>query len=404
MRIGKCTVACAAVCLSAAVGHAQQRGLTLEQVLERARERAPQVVSARLALDEARGRLLGADLRFQSNPELEASIGTRRADGEDSTEFEIGVGQWFEPPSRRAARVAGANAALARGAADLEEATRLVLHDAGRAYFRALHAQERIRLLGANQQLADRIASVAEQRYKAGDIAVLDVNIARTSVARARADREVAEAARVLALGELRTLLQLDEGLIVAGSFASIPSMDLSALVQSALNRPELRALEADVAEAEADARLGQSLARADYGFQARYAREEGDQIIVGGFAITLPIFSRGQELQATGRARATRLRAALDAARTRIDVEVRSAHEAYSRLLAAVRALDAAVPGLDENDALTTRSYEVGELGLPELLLIRREILETRLQHLDALLEAALAQTDLEASAGLLQ
>jgi outer membrane protein TolC len=52
----------------------------------------------------------------------------------------------------------------------------------------------------------------------------------------------------------------------------------------------------------------------------------------------------------------------------------------------------------------LTTRSFEVGQLGLPELLLIRREILDTRFQYLDALLEAALARIDLDASAGVLR
>jgi cobalt-zinc-cadmium efflux system outer membrane protein len=62
------------------------------------------------------------------------------------------------------------------------------------------------------------------------------------------------------------------------------------------------------------------------------------------------------------------------------------------------------AVAGLDENERLTTRSFEVGQLGLPELLLIRREILETRFQHLDALLEAALARVNLDASAAILR
>jgi outer membrane protein TolC len=61
-------------------------------------------------------------------------------------------------------------------------------------------------------------------------------------------------------------------------------------------------------------------------------------------------------------------------------------------------------IPGLDENEQLTTRSFDVGQIGLPDLLLIRREILETRLQYLDALLEAALARTDLDASSGILR
>jgi cobalt-zinc-cadmium efflux system outer membrane protein len=118
-----------------------------------------------------------------------------------------------------------------------------------------------------------------------------------------------------------------------------------------------------------------------------------------------LPVFSKGQELQAVGLARAARLRTELDAARTRVQIEVRSAFEVYSRRIAAISVLESdAIPGLDENETLTARSFEVGQLGLPELLLIRREILDTRSQYLDALLEAALARIDLDASAGVLR
>jgi cobalt-zinc-cadmium efflux system outer membrane protein len=62
------------------------------------------------------------------------------------------------------------------------------------------------------------------------------------------------------------------------------------------------------------------------------------------------------------------------------------------------------AIPGLGENEQLTTRSFDVGQIGLPDLLLIRREILETRSQYLDALLEAVMARTDLDAAAGILR
>ncbi len=120
---------------------------------------------------------------------------------------------------------------------------------------------------------------------------------------------------------------------------------------------------------------------------------------------MTLPMFSKGQEQRAVASARAIRLHAELDAARTRVQLEVRAAFDAYTRRLAAVSVLEAeAIPGLDENEQLSTRSFEVGQLGLPELLLIRREILDTRSQYLDALLEAALARIDLDASAAILR
>jgi len=233
----------------------------------------------------------------------------------------------------------------------------------------------------------------------------LDVNLARASLARVRADREGAEASKALALGELRQLLRLDDSLTVDGPLFSPARADLNAVLESVSNRPELRALEAGIQQAEAELRLGQSFTKPDYGVGMRYSREEGDHIVLGGMTVSLPFFAKGQEQQAAGTARAARLRAELDAAKARVQAEVRASFDAYNRRVAAVQTLEAeAIPGLDENERLTTRSFEVGQLGLPELLLIRREILETRFQYLDALLEAVLARTDLDASAGILQ
>jgi outer membrane protein, heavy metal efflux system len=379
--------------------------MTLAEVLARAREQAPQVVSARLALEEARGRLVGASVRLQSNPQIDGAIGNRNGPDTRFTDFELGFGQAVEPSARRSARIDGANAAIAQSTAHVDDIMRSVLRTAASAYYRAVHANDRIRLLNASYEIATGIYSTADRRFKAGDIAVLDVNIAKASLARVRAQREGAEASKSLALGELRQLLRLDVDVNVDGTLSRPAEADLALALQTATQRPELRALEAGVQEAEAELRLGQSFSKPEYGLGVRYSREEGDQIVLGGMTVTLPMFSKGQEQRAVGSARAARLRAELDAARVRINAEVRAAFDAYNRRLAALRVLEAdAIPGLDENEQLTTRSFEVGQLGLPDLLLIRREILDTRFQYLDALLEAALARIDLDASAAMLR
>jgi cobalt-zinc-cadmium efflux system outer membrane protein len=406
MRMGTKTVAvCAVVCLYASAGAAQGRALTLSELLARAREQAPQIVSARLALEEARGRLLGASVRLQANPQIDAAVGNRNGPDTRFTDFELGFGQAFEPGARRSARIDGANAAIAQSAANLDDVTRSVLRATASAYYRTVHANDRIRLLDTAYDLASRVHATADRRFRAGDIAVLDVNIAKASLARVRAEREGAEASKALSLGELRQLLRLDADIGIDGTLSRPGETDLTAALQSASRRPELRALEAGVQEAEAELRLGSSFSKPAYGVGVRYSREEGDQIVLGGMTITLPMFSKGQEQRAVGAARAARLRAELEAANARIQTEVRAAFDAYRRRLSALRVLEAdAIPGLDENEQLTTRSFDVGQLGLPDLLLLRREILDTRFQHLDALLEAALARVDLDASAALLR
>ncbi len=257
MRIGSCAVVvCAAVCLQAGSAGAQTLVLTLADVLTRAREQAPQIVSARLALEETRGRLLGASLRVQTNPEIDAGLGSRQGTPSRFTDFEFGLRQSFEPRSRRSARIDGANAAIAQSAANVDEITRVVLRSAAAAYYRALHADLRIRLLDTTQDLAAGVYSVADRRFKAGDIAVLDVNIARASLARVRAEREAAEGAKALALGELKQILRLDEDIAVEGELARATDIQPTAVLQAVLQRPDLRALEAAVQEAEAEARL----------------------------------------------------------------------------------------------------------------------------------------------------
>jgi cobalt-zinc-cadmium efflux system outer membrane protein len=268
-----------------------------------------------------------------------------------------------------------------------------------------VHANDRIRLLNAADELASGVYSTADRRFKAGDIAVLDVNIAKASLARVRAEREGAEASKALALGELRQLLRLEIDVSVDGTLTRPAEADLTSALQTASQRPELRALEAGIQEADAEVRLGESFSKPEYGVGVRYSREEGDQIVLGGMTVTLPMFSKGQQQRAVGSARAARLRAELDAARARVQLQVRAAHDAFNRRLAVIRELESnAIPGLDENAQLATRSFDVGQLGLLELLLIRREILETRFQYLDALLEAALARVDLDASAAILR
>ncbi len=398
---------CAVVCLHTGTALAQDYRLTFADVLARARDQAPQIVSARLALDETRGRLAGAALRLQTNPDVDVWVGRRTGPGGPYTDMQLGLGQSFEPLSRRSARIAGATAAVAQGTADVEEVTRSVLRDAAVAYYRVVFVNERIALLDAAHALASTVYATANRRFRSGDTAVLDVNIARAALARVRADREGAEAAKALALGELRQLLRLDGDVQVAGSLVLSPGpgIELTSALQSAAERPELRGLEAAVQEAEADQRLGASFTKPQFGVAAQYSREEGDQIVMGGLTVTLPLFSKGQEQRAVASARAIRLRAQLDAARARVEVEVRAAFEAYTRRRAALRVLEAdATPSLDENEQLTTRSFEVGQIGLPELLLIRRELLDTRFQYLEAQLEAALARIDLDASAAILR
>lgn len=387
---------------------AQQATLTLEQALDMARTRAPVILAARARIEEARGRLKGASVLFQQNPSVEAEAGPRLSSPNNFTDMDVAVTQEFELGGRRKARIVGAEAGVARETADSGEATRRLLREVASSFSRALGAQEHVQLLATAETLAQEFLQIAERRYRVGDVAILEVNLSRTAVARARAERRVAGADLSIELGELRVLLGMKPGesIAIAGDLHERGAYDQAALLARSLEeRPDFQALQAELREAEADVRLGEGFKWPDLGLGARYRRDTGDNIYQGGLKITVPVFSRGQELRATGNARASRVRIEMEALRNAVLHEIASSFEAYeSRVEASVELERGALPSLTENENLAKRSYQEGEIGIAELLLIRKETLDTRLAYVNSLLDAKLAEVELQFRAGVLR
>jgi cobalt-zinc-cadmium efflux system outer membrane protein len=395
------------VCLVQSNAGAQSISLSLEEALARAREQAPAVLIARARIEEARGRLIGARVRFRDNPTIDVGSGPRNTEAATLTDLDVGFAQLFETGGQRAARIAGAEAGIARETAAAGDARRLALRAVGLAMLGTLYAQERIELLRGAEAVAADVRTVAARRYAAGDIAVLDVNVAKIALARARAARLAAEGERTVFAGELQRLLGLPPGspVVAVGSLRLQRRPELAGLLAAVTNRPDLRAMEADIRDAEADIRLGRATTRPDVGLGARMKREEGHRAVLGELTFTLPLFNLGQGLRATGTARASRLRLELETTRASIESEVRSRYAAFAAREAALTAFEQdAMPGMDENDALARRSFEVGQISLPELLLVRRELVETRLEYLNRQLEVAEAGIEQDAAAGVLQ
>ena len=378
---------------------------TLEEALARARDHGTDIALARGRLEEARARQALAGRRFQENPVLEVDGGYRRAD-DDFFDYEAAVTQGLTAGGRRAAGRAGAQAAVERAEAELDGAVRALARQVAATFLRALDARERSALLGRGRQAADELLAATERRDEAGEATALELNRSRATAAEARAAESAAEAAAREALGELEALLALPPGGVseVRGSLAAGDPPPLDELLRRLDRRPDLLALAAELRAAEAEIALGRAQGRPDLGVRAGVGREEGAELVTAGVVIALPVHDRGQATLAAGEARADALRRALDASRTAAEAEVRSRSAALAARLAAVRELEStALPALDDNDALAHKSFEAGEIGLGELLLIRREILSTRLAYLDRLLEAAVARRELEWAAGAL-
>jgi cobalt-zinc-cadmium efflux system outer membrane protein len=384
-------------------GARAQEGLTLDAAISRARTRAPGVVGAMRRLDEARARQRNQPF-LRDNPEVEAALGRRTGEGPDNVQ--VGVSQTLELGGARGARRAQAVALVSRESAALADAQRGTLRDVASAFLRGLHAEERVRVAQVSETFAADLRRIAERRHEAGDVAALDVNTAVSALGRARAELKAAQAARVGALGDLRVLLDIrsDEPLSLAGRLYEPGEADLAALVAVAVDRPDLQVLKAELAEAETEVRAGRAAAWPEVTPGVRYERDDGENVLWGGLTVRLPLFDRGQLQRAAGEARAAHLREELAAFTRAVETRVRAAHESYLLRAAAADEMQQTVAAMDDNEQLARRSYEVGQIGLAELLLVRRETTETRRAWLEALLEAAQARYDLAGEAGVTQ
>ena len=402
MRLSRKLVLDVALILLVAGSGAAQEALTLEQALSLARERAPAVLFARARIEEARGRLSAASAI--RNPEVEAAAGGAISGEPRSAKVDAGFLQDVELGGRRSSRIDVARAEMTSSIAEADDVLRRAQREVAAAFFRGLQAQERLALLAGAERIAEETLEAARRRHESGDVALLDVNVARAAAARARSDVHGARSHLAASLAELRVLLGFssEEQVRLDGKISTPRRFDLEDLLEKAVERPDVRALQSELDAANAGLRLGQALSWPELALGAVYQREEGQDFLLGAVRLSLPVFDRGEGVRAEARARAGRLTQELDARRRAVRIEVRAAFEIYDQQRAAVEELERDALGVvEENETLSKESYDVGQISLIELLLVRRQMLEIRSDYLSRLLDAAIASADLEASAG---
>lgn len=373
---------------------------TLDRVIATARTNAPATSIARAQTEESKAALVGAQQLQTRNPYLQADVGPRFADG-TSTDIQSQLSVPFDViGDRRAKRVAVAEAEIATLVLASDVVARQSVVRAAAAFYALLHAQQRVALGEERVQLAASAETTAVQRKQAGDVAEFEVNLARGERARAKGAVASAQADISRARGELAIALGVPtkELTSVAGDLAD------RALFEQATttSRPDLQALEQEARLARAEAELARTDRLPMLDLRLSFEHERDANIVLGGIGISFPIFERGQADAAKATARVKRAQAELAARTSAVSVQVESAQTTYVACVEAARLLeDEAVPLAVANEAAAAASYRAGKIDFATLIVIRREALETRREHLDRLLEAARAGLELWAAQG---
>lgn len=377
-----------------------------------ARQNSRLAAAARLRVGEARGDLTGASVLLIDNPEMVVEAGPRvpgTSDGETTADLAVGIEQRFETGGQRAHRIDRAQAEVEAERARAEDVQRVIDLAVARTFYRALAADLRLRLTEENERLARELHDVAGRRLDAGEGRPLEVNTARIRLAEAQRRTVAARTERQVATVRLAQLLGLAPSTQVVLQ-GDLPSDETPAaadvLVARAMSaRSDLGAAARDIDAARAAVDLADAEAWPDVGVGVFYGREEGDDIVTAGLRVPIPLFNRNQGERERARATRERLVAERDALTLSVEADVHIALLAYERARTALRIYDAEVlRAQDESLALLRRAFEAGDVGIPDVIVVQREVIEGREGYLDARLDLAHARASLLAAVGVPQ
>jgi len=386
--------------------------LTLERATSLALERNASLQALQSEVAAARARLEGASLLLQSNPELEGAAGPRSTAGSTSTDYSVSLTQRIEIFGQRGARTDASRALLGSAEARLASRRIEVAAEVREGFGHWLGAGQRDQIAVEALRLAQQALAAAETRQAAGAASRIEVNAARAVLGRAAKERSAAAQRLATARATFLLLLGIDpsepaepEGELPLD--ATGPEVSADALLERALSRrPDLQAAKLEVEAAGAEIRLAAREALPSPRLGISYA-EEGDQanlarITQGILAFDLPLFNRNQAARGVAAARQEQAARALEALTRSVRAEVALATSRLSAAQAGAQAYAGGLlAGLEENMQLVTDAYRAGKVDFFQLLVIRRETLEARIGHVDALEELQAAKAGLSRAIG---
>ena len=376
--------------------------LSLDQALGLAERHSPDLMEAAALVRAAEGRVQQAGAL--PNPEAIVRMENAPFNGRTARDADYLAGVGFTVPLRGKRAKAVKIEELDRERLNREAEARL-LEAQGKvrsAFATALFQEQARRVRAELLTSAEQAVTLARARVSAGDAVPSEVARVEAELATARMESQRSEGMRTQSLVALSATIGLRAELVESVSGSLRTAFDLPALEELSSKlaaHPALSTAEADVSARDAEILSARAARIPDLKAELLYRRIEStrqDAFDVG-VSLPLPFFDngRGRVAEAEGRRDAAQARAR--STRAELEVRVRDAHTRLAAALAESRSLEVDVlPRLEAVAKSTAARYAAGDVGLGEVIPVRRDHAGARLRHLDALREGMIAWGEL--------
>jgi cobalt-zinc-cadmium efflux system outer membrane protein len=381
--------------------------ITLDEIPAKVRGQNRDLAAARLRIAEARGRLEQSGRL--TNPELEFDYSGNTKTPENT--ISLSLTQRFPLTARLRFEKAASRAQLAAAEAEVRDVERKLVAQAQTAAVKLLGLREQ-RALRERQLTVNReLSTFLLKRVETGEASNIDAVQVDLEARQLEAEKLQLGAEETALLGELRPLLGLGTGeMIAVGGRLTLPD-DLPGPSAAVDARPDLQAAQHNVEAARAQAAQQRASRLEDVGVGVTFDRERTEDIPVGiesdkmvgvKVSVPLPLWNQNSGRIHEAEAAAERAQREADALAFNAAAEAGSTSREMVVLGKLVKEYDTRLlPKATELEERLRLLYSTGQSPLTDVLRARDRRLLLERQRLDALREFHLARVRHAAATG---
>lgn len=381
---------------------------SLSEILALALEHSPVMTGMASALEENQGRQIAAGA--YPNPTVIGAAGRGSirdpSTGTSIVERTITIQQPLEWPATRMARQRAADAGFSGALAGIEEAKVMLAAEVKAAFYQLLFAQQDEHLARENLRTVEEFVVLIRSRVETRESPKFELIKATVELQKADKDLARAENALVVSRANLNKVAGKVLGVrfAIQGDFEAVKSgLDLHALIDRAMARhPAMRRQDKAVDQAQFSLEHERAARIPNVSVIGQYHREAGDESLIAGVSLQLPVwYQRQGEI---GAARGTHHR--LVAERTRLQHELeQSVMQYFQEVQTSQRQIQVFESGLlyQAKEALDIAqfSFRNGVASLLEVIDAQRVYRQTLLEFAQSKAAYSLALAKLEQAAG---
>lgn len=400
--------------------------LSIDQAMNETLLRSPRAASLRLQLGIAKSSLVRAT--ELPNPSIFMDNGYKA-----EFTYRYGFSVPIEPPWKLALRLLAAKKQIKLADLQIAKGLWALRGDIRRTYTEALIAQERYETLSELAELYKGLVSTAEIRFKAGDVAQLDVYRAELAYQRAIINRDLAMNQVKRAKQGLSVLLgreydssfdvpRLPPFKLKAEKLDYLPDLETtipeipSLLPRAFQNRLEIKIVDQSIKTNGANLKLayGNIVQNPTIGAGSSVVNgpplpenaSPNERNNFHGFffqaSVPLPIFTFQQGDITQYKAVIRQLQAELNTQKNVVEQEVVQAYRAVVMQRQKIQSFqERALERSRQIAQMAQRSYEIGQSDIASVLIAQQANVEIRNEYLDAVYAYEIAYTDLEQALG---